>query len=364
MPVYKSNKKTKDGRTWYFRISTTIDGKRTQYRSPMYMTKSEAVEEEAKYKLRSNLFVEEDKTIKALANEYLEYQKSRVKHSTLYSIKKRMNCLIKTFKDKKLKSITLADIEKWKNSFPTTWSATYKNNMISTIKTLNNFSYKIYNVRNNAFDKVDYFKDREIKKELQFFTIEEFNMFIEKIEELNLKAFFTTLFYCGLRRGEALALTWNDYSGKELRINKTLSDIFIKGKPVIQTPKNKSSVRTIPIPNQVKTAIEKWYNHIKTFEGFSKDWFLFRDYESLTTTTITRVKNKACKEANLHQIRIHDFRHSTASLLINNGAKINLVANYLGHSDIKMTLNTYSHLYESELENIVERINNLEKRGF
>lgn len=59
----------------------------------------------------------------------------------------------------------------------------------------------------------------------------------------------------------------------------------------------------------------------------------------------------------MKQIRIHDFRHSCASFLINYGASITLVAKYLGHSKIDETLNTYSHMYQNKLEDIVKLIN-------
>ena len=65
------------------------------------------------------------------------------------------------------------------------------------------------------------------------------------------------------------------------------------------------------------------------------------------------------KEAGLKQIRLHDFRHSCASLLINNGANIMIVAKYLGHTKIDETLNTYSHLFKSKMEDIVELMNQL-----
>lgn len=63
-----------------------------------------------------------------------------------------------------------------------------------------------------------------------------------------------------------------------------------------------------------------------------------------------------CTLTGLKVIRIHDFRHSCASLLINNGANVTLVAKYLGHSKIDETLNTYSHMYQNRLENIVQII--------
>jgi integrase len=68
------------------------------------------------------------------------------------------------------------------------------------------------------------------------------------------------------------------------------------------------------------------------------------------------------KAASLPHIRIHDFRHSCASLLINNGASIILVSKYLGHSNISTTLNTYSHLYKNQFDEIVNTIDNLDKK--
>lgn len=60
--------------------------------------------------------------------------------------------------------------------------------------------------------------------------------------------------------------------------------------------------------------------------------------------------------ARVKDIRIHDFRHSCASLLIDSGANITLVAKYLGHSKIDETLNTYSHMYQNRLDTIVNII--------
>ena len=74
----------------------------------------------------------------------------------------------------------------------------------------------------------------------------------------------------------------------------------------------------------------------------------------LTFTTLTQ-------KANLKQIRIHDFRHSCASLLINSGVSIALVAKYLGHSNISTTLNTYTHMFKTEMEEITKIIENLKK---
>ena len=68
-------------------------------------------------------------------------------------------------------------------------------------------------------------------------------------------------------------------------------------------------------------------------------------------------KNKISEDSGLRAIRLHDFRHSCASLLISKGASVTLVARYLGHSKIEETLNTYSHMFESDLNNLIDTIN-------
>lgn len=68
------------------------------------------------------------------------------------------------------------------------------------------------------------------------------------------------------------------------------------------------------------------------------------------------------KLAGVQQIRIHDFRHSCASLLINNGANVTVVAKYLGHTKIEETLNTYTHLFNSALNEVVALIDKLDEK--
>ena len=92
---------------------------------------------------------------------------------------------------------------------------------------------------------------------------------------------------------------------------------------------------------------------------FKETWFVFGDELPFRETTIQVRKNKYCRLAGVKQIRIHDFRHSCASFLIQNGASIVLVSKYLGHSKISITLDTYTHLYENELKKVSSLIDTL-----
>ena len=76
---------------------------------------------------------------------------------------------------------------------------------------------------------------------------------------------------------------------------------------------------------------------------------------------LRRKKNDNAEKAGVKQIWIHDFRHSCASLLINDGANVTMVAKYLGHAKIEETLNTYSHIFQNKLDDVVNTINNINK---
>ena len=98
----------------------------------------------------------------------------------------------------------------------------------------------------------------------------------------------------------------------------------------------------------------------KEYYGFNDDFFVVFDAKPIADSNIYLRRTKLATLAGLKVIRIHDFRHSCASLLINNGANVTLVAKYLGHTKIEETLNTYSHMFSTALDSVVSVIDNLE----
>ena len=194
-----------------------------------------------------------------------------------------------------------------------------------------------------------------------YFSYNEFLQFINQEKELKYKVYFETLYYCGLRKGEANALSWKDidFNKHTISINKSIT-LKIKGEEyVILSPKTKNSIRVLPMSKVLENDLKLLYMEYIEYNNFSHQWFVFGGPYPLKDTTICNKKNINCKNANIKQIRIHDFRHSCASLLINNGASISLVAKYLGHSNITTTLNTYTHMFKNEMNDIVNIINNL-----
>lgn len=101
----------------------------------------------------------------------------------------------------------------------------------------------------------------------------------------------------------------------------------------------------------------------KQLNGFNENYFVAGDAFPISSNALADRKNNNCKLAGVKQIRLHDFRHSCASLLINNDADITLVAKYLGHTKIDETLNTYSHMFSNKLNNIIGLIDNLNEES-
>ena len=78
---------------------------------------------------------------------------------------------------------------------------------------------------------------------------------------------------------------------------------------------------------------------------------------------LTKHKNINCKLADVKKIRLHNFRHSCASLLVNKGANVQVVAKYLDHTKVEETLKTYPRLFTSTLDEVVAVIDNLDNKN-
>jgi len=99
-----------------------------------------------------------------------------------------------------------------------------------------------------------------------------------------------------------------------------------------------------------------------TYSNFNDDFFICSDCRPIADSTLYLYRSKMADNAELKLIRFHDFRHSCASLLINNGANVTLVAKYLGHTKIEETLNTYSHMFSTALDFVVSVIDSLKEK--
>ena len=151
-----------------------------------------------------------------------------------------------------------------------------------------------------------------------------------------------------------------NFDKKELSITKQITDQGGTVKDFHFTdPKTKSIVRVLPVAKVLLDDLKILKSEEAKAPDFNNNYFICGDAFPISSNTISNRKNTMCKEAGVKQIKIHDFRHSCASLLINNGATVPTVSKFLGHTKIEETLNTYTHLFGSSLTGIVDIIDKL-----
>lgn len=358
MPVYKDKLRN----TWYIATrKRDINGELKYIKKRGFKTKKEAQIEEASLLLKKDTNI--NLTFNDLYLEYMEHQKNKLKPRTLQSLHYRFQKhVLPYFKDKKIKNITLKNYQEWQKLMDSKgYKTNYKKAIHNGIVTLFNYAMKFHNIQANVPSIVGGFSNPELKKELLFWTYDEFKKFIKVVDDPIYNCFFNSLYYTGMRLGETLALTWKDIDLKtgEININKSVFS-RIKGQEyTINTPKTKSSNRIVLMPKELIKIYKNHYTNQKTIKGFDNEWFVFGGFFPLSESSVTRKKDYYCNLAGVKRIKIHDFRHSHASLLINKGANPTIVAQRLGHSDIAMTLNTYSHMFPNSQKEIINLLDNI-----
>lgn len=366
----KENKRTRDGRSWVFiQYSKGLDGKRHQYQSQAYFTKEKATKAELEYLDKyKDVEVNPHMTFKEAYTLYYEYQKDKIKDSTLKTYRDRIKYM-GLLDNIELVNLNWEHYQKWRSQMnKTNLCDKYKTDIQKFIKQVLNFAEKQWDFNLRKFyNKLEPFKTPgAIKKEMDFYEPQEFFQYISVIDDLRDKCLFETLYYCGLRRSEARGLQWRhiDFKNHTLTIAQQVLNLAgnnASSSWYIASPKTESSNRTIPVPEVLLKDLAELKKSNERFSKFKQTWFVFGDDVPITYHQIYIRNNNYCKKAGLRHIRIHDFRHSCASALISAAAPITAVSNYLGHSETTETLETYTHLVKKDYENVPKFFDSLEK---
>ena len=382
MPIYKMDGK-KDGKQKYRVRINYVDstGKSRQIDRVTY-GKEEAKDLERE--LISNLTEETmpKMTLRQLCDEYVAVKSYEVRASSLKKIKLRISHYVLPFIGGiRIDRLNVPILQKWKLQIEDVRSErtgkplelSTKKNIYGGLCALLNYAVKMEYIEKNPLAIVGNFKNPyEEKKEMDYYTPEEFKAFItaakhqaedaelvrDNIYEWNFYVFFNIAFYTGMRKGEIHALKWTDIDGDVLRVRRSINQ-KADGGDFETPPKNKSSVRDLRIPKPLADVLKAHYARHSSLSGFTDDWRICGGTKCLRNTTLQSRNKQYAKEAGLKIIRIHDFRHSHASLLANNGINIQEIARRLGHSKVETTWNTYAHLYPREEERAVQVLNKI-----
>ncbi len=291
--------------------------------------------------------------------EFLEYAKKRHKKQSFDVLTYNFNANILTFfKDFNLEDITFNNIVMWQDFIlEKNFCNNHNKNLFSMLKNFFHYCSLHFDFDYTIIERVEEFPKRIEEKHIDFYNLNEFNLFIKNVDNIVYKQFFNFMFYAGTRPGEAMALKFSDLGNFSIRINKTIDE---HGNRNIDVPKTQSSIRTIQLDKKLYyelISLKEYY--FKLYGKFDLDYFIFGGTKPLAPTTINRYKLKACEKANLRPITLHQFRHSHATLLLHNNILINEISKRLGHAKVSTTFDIYTHTDLLHEKRVLKTLNSL-----
>lgn len=316
MAVYKEEKTN----TWrvIYRY-TDWNGERKQTQKRGFKTKREAQswEREQLNKLGGDL----DMTFNSFVGHYAEDMQTRLKENT-WETKKHIidKKLVPYFGKLKMCNITAQQIITWQNELINykddkgkPYSPVYLKTIHNQLSAIFNHAVRYYNLKENPCKKAG-------------------SMGKKKNREM--------LYWTGIREGELLALTPEDFDFEKQTVTINKSFQHLNGRDIITSPKTEKSNRTIKLPNFLCDEIQ---DYLKMLYDVGLDDRMF----PVTKSYLYREMERGSKQAGIKRIRIHDIRHSHVSLLIDMGFSATAIADRVGHESIDITYN-YAHLFPSK----------------
>lgn len=371
MPIYKTGKK-KGGKEQY-KIVVSFTDRNGKYRQKAKLVYGSAEAKDEEHRMQREIFdnIPDSKmTVKELFDEYIAAKKHEVRATSLQKTTGILERdVLPYLKDYSLDKLTIKALQEWKNIIAEkSTKCTTKNNALRELRALLNYAVRLEYIEKNPVKNLGNFRDPNFEatsEKLHYYTAEQFKAFIKQAElnccsltDYGYYVFFNIAFLTGMRKGEINALRWSDIDDNIIHVRRSIAQKLKEGDNETP-PKNKSSIRDIQMPSNLVEILKQQKTRHESVKGYTDDFRVCGGIACLRDTSIENKNKKFSKEAGLPHIRIHDFRHSHASLLCNEGINIQEIARRLGHSDISMTWNTYSHLYPREEEraiSILEKI--------
>lgn len=352
MPAYKDEKTGKWFAKFYY---TNWQGIKKQKWKRGFATKKEALGFERDFLEQQS--TNPDMTFQNLYEIYMEDMAARLKQSTLLTKKAVLQThILPFFGSKPINEIKASDVRRWQAklmSSPNNYSQTYLKKINTELNSIINYAKRFYDLNTNPCGKAGTIGKAKAE-EMDYWTYDEYIAFREGVKDKPLSYIcFEVLYWTGMREGELLALSLADidFDNKTISINRTY--LRIEGKDVFTSPKTRKSKRKIPIPDFL---CQELSDYIQSRYMLDADERLF----PVTKSYLSHEMIRGCKNTGVKKIRIHDIRHSHASLLINQGCDALMLADRLGHEKVSTTLNTYSHLFPHKQQELVHSLESLQ----
>ena len=345
---------TRDGKMWrcqfYYKDWQGVSHKKNKRG---FKTKAEAEQWERDFlqQQQRNL----DINFENFVQIYYEDMEHRLRENTMRTKKFIIDLkIIPYFKKKNMNEIKASDIRAWQNALmKKEYSETYLKTVNNQLSAIFNYAVRYYDLKDNPCRKAGSI-GKSHAGEKEFWTKQEFKQFLVTVENKpETKMAFLLLYWTGMRIGELLALSLADFDAEKKTLSITKSYQRINGRDVITEPKTAKGKRVISLPDFLVAELEEY---VSRFYGMMADDRLFM----ITKSYLEKEMKRGTELSGVKKIRLHDLRHSHASLLISKlGVQPKLVSERLGHEKIQTTLDTYSHLYPDQSRNLADQLNGL-----
>ncbi len=305
---------------WMYYGSYKLNGSTKQYKKRGFEKKKDAIKAEILFKeniKEPNATI----TFKELSYQYQVYSEKRIKESSYLTQK----AILKYWEDElgecEVKKLTSNNIEKFINKLMQSMSFNSVLNYYTKFRAVLNYAVRQGYIQTNPCDNIDLKKNpNEKKKDMMYWTVEQFNKFIVNENKPVYHLLFMNQFYMGMRIGETLALQWKDINlvNNTINISKTWADMLRKA----TTPKTNNSYRLITMPQFLSDE----YKAFKENMNANDNDYIFGMTVPFYRSSVRKEMNETIKRTNIKLpqneqipiIRIHDLRHSCASYMINN----------------------------------------------
>lgn len=311
------------------------------------------------YTLKDNMRFSE------LVEEYFRlYAPSNLKPITAYNYDAQIKYhFMEYFGNKKLKDITTASISHFFNTHTTTIKGKEKTlspsnakKLYCVLQSLFKFAVTQGCIKETPCKNVILPKKNPLEeKKRTYLTIEEIPEFTDLFKGYSsFNTIILLLLNTGMRSGECLGLQWEDidFKNRKINIRHTLSDVA--GHHFLTTPKTATSIRYIFMNDRVYELLKKHKHEQRILQ--LKLGSSFTHPEMVFTSDTGNYKDRSClntsfkrflKGTKFEFMTLHKLRHTTATLLLNNGADLKVISEHLGHANIDITASTYTAVLDN-----------------
>lgn len=329
--------KRSDGR---YEQKITIDGKRVTFYGK---TKNELALKIADYKNKIKI----GRAFGEIADEWEEKHEQEISFNAMKPLKASKKRIMNVFEKKRIKEITPVQINNYMLLYIDKNKPAYKTaaRELSVINMIFKYAIISGDVENNPAQYINI--PSNLKKSKRNVPS---NDDIKKIiNSLNCTfgLFAYLLLYTGLRRGEALALKYEDIDFKNNTININKSVDFHNNKPSIKPPKTNAGSRTVPLLANLESVLSKNETGLLFHNG---------DGELLTYRKFKNLWDRYACESGVTCDR-HTIRHGTATILFEAGISVKDAQSIMGHADVITTQNIYTHIRDSRVTSVTKNIN-------